>query len=379
MSVEHLTPEAVAGWREGKLAPRDRLRTVRHLGECASCRELVIAPDGTDRLEAAFQNGEDHPQYHDFEALADGQADPVARDLLLSHLAGCASCAGEYSDLAAFRSEIGAAKTAKLRPNRWALPAAVAALAVIAIFVVRTSNQAETRPAESGVVQTASLRTSLRDAGTTIGIDSTGVFRGLEGVPAEDRRLMRDVLQSGKLPVSADAARLKRTKEVRLGGSPEPVQALTALAPMGTVVPERNPRFHWDASGDARNFVVSVYTMDFELVAKSGVLTTNAWTPEQPLAEGSTYVWTVSAEIDGKTVTVPWAPEPEALFRVATAAERERLTAAKTAAPDCFLLEAAVASRLGMVDIARHALAKLQAANPRSPVVASLSRQLLQL
>lgn len=363
----HLDSESLASWRK-------RPDAVRHLGECAACRDLVNVAEGIARLEPALIGRDEHPQYHHLEALVDGEADPVAHDLLLFHLSKCETCAGEYRDLAAFRAELGE-KARKPWVVRWALPAS-AALAAIALVAVYVERAPKTSAPPAATVRTASLNTSLHDAGTTIGLDATGAFRGLDKIPTNDRELLREVLQSQTLPVSAEAARLKRAREVRLGGEPAPAPTFEPAGPAGTVVPEQSPRFHWGAPAGARNFIVSVYTTDFEPVVKSHTLATNEWTANQSLEDGRTYVWTVSAEIDGKRVTVPAAPEPEALFRVATAAEREELRDARSAAPGCALLEATVAARLGMMDVARQAMAKLEATNQGSPVVASLDRQL---
>src|SRR5262249_3135984 len=159
----------------------------------------------------------------------------------------------------------------------WVLPAAVLAVTtVLLVYVGRPSKPAAPAPAASV------LTTSLRDAGTTIGLDGSGTFRGYEGIPASERDLLRQVLQSGMLPVPAEAAKLKRRRDVRLGAAaPSPV--FEASDPTGTVVPEQRPRFRWNAPAGAQNFVVSVYTMSFEPVTKSGTLTTDEWTPDQAL------------------------------------------------------------------------------------------------
>ncbi len=377
--MTHLTQETIAGWRSRTLAPSERLATVRHLGECKECRELVNSPAGISRLEAAFGEPDGHPSYEDLEALADGKAgaaaDPVAHDLISFHLANCTTCAGEYNDLVAFRASLQK-KAPERRRIGWMLPAAaaVAAVALVAVIAMRTPHTTK-RESSTGTQSAAQLTAALHDAGTTIGLDSTGALRGLDNIPDADRDILRQALQSQTLPLFVESG-LKRATEVRLGGPPSAASGFSELSPTGTVVPEPTPRFHWNAPKGANNFIVSVYTKDFEPVMISHPLADKEWTPDKPLVDGASYVWIVSALVDGRRVTAPRAPEPEALFRVATREERQHLQAARQAVRGSDLLEAAVAAHLGMIETARQALARLEAANPGSPVVAALTRQL---
>src|SRR5262249_8545827 len=64
------------------------------------------------------------------------------------------------------------------------------------------------------------------------------------------------------------------------------------------------------------------------LVQESREVTATAWQAAEPLKRGSVYLWQVTAIIDGKEITAPAAPMPEARFKIldtAKAIELEQL------------------------------------------------------
>jgi hypothetical protein len=218
---------------------------------------------------------------------------------------------------------------------------------------------------------------TVHDAGTLVGLDASGMLQGLAGASKDQRALVRRVLQTGILPAAPDSiSRLRRNREV-LPGAPQSSKAeFTALQPMGTVVPGTRPRFTWKAPPGATKFIVSVYTTNFEPAAKSPELTTGEWLCDKPLTDGTAYLWTVSGVVAGRRLLDPRTPEPEARFRVATPEERSQIEAAEALNQPSDLLQAALAARLGMFDVARAALSRLETANPGSPLVTSLSQTL---
>jgi hypothetical protein len=201
----------------------------------------------------------------------------------------------------------------------------------------------------------------LADSGKTITLDADGHLRGLEQAPPELQALVARALRDKTLPPAPALADLQRPPDTLLGGTLPgdgvSAQKLFGFEPAGVVTPDTHPRFQWRAPAGARSYVVAVYTTDFQQVAVSSPIATPEWTCTQALKPGTTYLWTVSAVINGSRVTAPSAPEPEARFRVATDAERSELQAARATGSQFAV--AVTATRLGMLGEAHRALERL--------------------
>src|SRR5438874_2373029 len=78
--------------------------------------------------------------------------------------------------------------------------------------------------------------------------------------------------------------------------------------------PSPRREFSWPAVPDAK-FVVSVVAGD-DVVARSGTLDRNRWTPEQPLTRGRAYAWQVRVIRGAGVETLPAPPRPNPRFRV---------------------------------------------------------------
>jgi hypothetical protein len=348
---------------------------VRHLAECETCRELAGRPEAAARVLGAIEGKSEHLTYAELEALADGRVEEGARQLFALHSATCPTCAAEYEDLAGFRRSLRPLKAERVK-GYLAIATLVAAGVVFGTFVMkrvidRTVSQDQARHAP------VALAVTVHDAGAVVALDANGMLKGLGSASAEQRALVMQVLQTGNLPAGPDSmSKLRRNREVLLGAPQNSKAEFTALQPMGTVVPGPRPRFTWKAPPEAAKFIVSVYTANFEPAAQSRELTTSDWLCDKPLSDGMTYLWTVSGVVAGKRVSHPRTPEPEARFRVATHEERSEIEAAGALTQPSDLLQAALAARLGMFDVTRAALSRLERANPGSPLVASLAQTL---
>jgi hypothetical protein len=98
--------------------------------------------------------------------------------------------------------------------------------------------------------------------------------------------------------------------------------------PVGTVVQNEQPTFRWQALPEATSYTVYILDLNFHVLYKSHPLSTNLWTIPQPLERGAVYVWQVTAAKNGREITSPSAPMPEARFQIlgqAKAGELQRL------------------------------------------------------
>jgi hypothetical protein len=361
----HFTPEVAEAWRDRQLQPEDRLRWLRHLADCALCRDMVIGSPDFERLQAGFERKTfrtEHLDYEELEALTDGRASSGEREDFLSHIGRCPGCAAELTDLKALRA--GLKNGARRRWLFILAPAAIALGLVVVVQQIRTTSH-----------QPALLATSVSDSGRVIGLNDKGAVVGFEMASEEQRSLLRVTLGKLRLPHPENET-LARKREVLLGGSGQTESVIRPMSPAGVVVADRTPRFTWEAPPSSGKFIISIYSTDFEEVAGSTEIAEHQWTPSAPLVAGRTYLWTVSGIVEGRRVTAPRAPEPEARFRIATPEEVQTLRAAEELAPHSDLLIAAVAAHLGMKDVAKASVRQLEISNPGSPLVTALSASL---
>ncbi|MBI3653297.1 MAG: zf-HC2 domain-containing protein [Acidobacteria bacterium] len=106
-------------------------------------------------------------------------------------------------------------------------------------------------------------------------------------------------------------------------------EAFALLTPVGTVIQNDRPTFRWQALDGATAYTVFVLDSNFQVIVKSAPLTGTSWTAPQALKRGALYAWQVTANQNGKTLTAPTAPLPEARFKIlaqANSDELQRLT-----------------------------------------------------
>jgi len=96
----HPDAEALERYRRRAAPPAELLATDAHVASCDRCYGAVRAEADAIELPA---NGQAHVTYEELEAFVDGRAAALDRELLAAHVAFCALCSNELSDLAATR------------------------------------------------------------------------------------------------------------------------------------------------------------------------------------------------------------------------------------------------------------------------------------
>lgn len=369
----HIADGTLLAWKLRLLPAAEIPGVAKHLEECADCRNKTISSGDAARLGQALsgQGGDApvrHLEYEDLEDLVDG------RDLAQTfekHLAVCDMCRRELDDLREFRSAEFRGVMERRRPARqtryytWPAAGLIAAAAVL-VFAVMPRKSVVAPPGASVVVESVA---SVNDSGRVISLDAAGGVHGISGARADQVALVAAALKTGSIPDATREPGLLRKREVQLGGSATGSRTFSLVAPVGSVVEALSPRLQWIRPPGASGVVVAVFSTAFEAVAESSVLSADEWTVSRPLKDGETYLWSVSGIVRGERVTAPRAPEPEARFRVATAAERAEMAAARAVSPPSDLLLALVAGRLGMRDAARASLGRLAKSNADSQIV----------
>lgn len=392
-----------------------------HLGECEACRTRVEA--GLDIDAAFFAVREETFAGDTSEHLTNEQtADYVDKNLAgdelqfaTDHLSSCEQCAFAVEDLRAFRNQIAPSLDREYGPTqetpvmreswrqkfvslfRMPVPAfGAAALAILLLsfigWTVWRTRKEETRE-EVAVVPAPSLQPSpsaapsvevqpepapvvaqLNDGAGVVSVDQQGKLSGVETLPPAYQELVRKTLTSQRIERSSQLQGLTRPSSSLMGANEQ--QEFSVLAPAGTVLISDRPVFRWTGLEAATGYVVEVYDSQFKKVLASPEVTTFSWNATQSLPRGQVYSWQVKAVKDGREVTVPRPPAPQAKFRVLDQESSNEISRAKRAYGSSHLTLALLYAKAGLLNEAEQELRLLQKANPQSEIVRKLLRQL---
>lgn len=337
MSENHVTPAMLQRLRRQELDSAELLKVVRHLGDCSECARKADAWVPS-RLTLAEDLGNE-PEHLDPETQlfpwVDGTIDDVGRLIVETHLEDCPICRAEAEDLRRLRR----AAPRPRRAQRWWTIAAALALITGAIVVSRRPPPPEASP---------SPRTTPRTAPVSY-------------ANAEWNALVAEAVRTRRLPAATGLAELSPgTDPLRGGESGE----AASLSPAGVVAATARPRFRWPAADGRATYTVAVFDGSSE-VAASGVLTAAEWTPPSDLPAERTLAWQVEVTSGGKHFIIPTPPAPPALFRIASAADRAQIDAARSRYPHDHLLHAVLYARAGLTAEADAALQRAAAAGDR--------------
>jgi hypothetical protein len=220
-------------------------------------------------------------------------------------------------------------------------------------------------PARRSAVPTEYQTAVAQRDGDRVTLDGAGRVAGLESLSPSERQAVARVLQTQQVEAPALLASLGEGAETLRGGGGRGV-SFPVLGPVGTAVNTDRPTFRWRALGGADSYVVSVYDRDFRKVAASAPQTGTEWTIESPLVRGRVYSWHVSASVEGREVTSPEQPAPEAKFVVLDEAKSEELSRARRSYKDSHLTLGALYARAGLLDEAEREFRSALRAQPRS-------------
>ncbi|MDQ2944408.1 MAG: hypothetical protein M3Y27_00410 [Acidobacteriota bacterium] len=322
--MTHLSSELLNAYREQRLTGDDLLNAGDHLAECAQCRQLAGSKESSSavrQLRSEFKPA--HATYVQIEAYAEGRLeDPAAKE----HLKDCVQCHSEAEDLRKFVVESNIQRRQPLRPRWWwiAAPALAAAMAWLAFT------------GWSGSPSKPARATAQRPAPGT-------------GLPAELAKLKDDALRTGSVGIPAEVRSLAGTPNVLLGRSPAP-DSVALTNPVATATLSDRPLFQWNPIPGAAWYRVGIFDSHVFQVADSGKLTTASWTPERPLVPGRVYAWQLSALVQGRTITAPRPPAPQARFMVLPQAETVRLRALAQQYSGDLVLVGILYARAGALD-----------------------------
>jgi hypothetical protein len=219
---------------------------------------------------------------------------------------------------------------------------------------------------------------ALNDRSRRIVLDQQGNLEGLEAFPLSYQRTVKNVLTTQRLETPSLLASLIGRAGTLMGGSGEGV-SFALLSPVGTVVESDRPTLRWRPLNEATSYTVTVYDSNFNSVATSPSLPGTEWTVPRALQRGAIYSWQVTALKDGREMTSPRPPAPEARFGVLEQQKANDLGRAKETYSDSHLVLGILYGKNGLLDDAEQEFQALLDANPRSPVPQKLLRNLKAL
>ncbi|HZS44016.1 MAG TPA: hypothetical protein VFC63_02855 [Blastocatellia bacterium] len=360
-------------------------------------------------LESIGEADLTHLQYEEMAAYVDGKCDDVEREIIDSHISICNFCADELRDLKEFSGTVIIPKNVEVAlPAKvsfwqgvtsfwspaskrfWIAGLSFAALLIIGISVVLISkhskpdvalapplpNKSDNPPAAAtGAPPTVSIPdqivATLKDNSGEITLSQSGGLNGLENLSESERQIVKDALQTEKVSLPSDIKTLIG-KAGTLMGEPDSGPAFKVLRPLGTVVQTDRPSFQWQKLEGSTIYTITIFDPNFNKVADSGPLQTTTWRSNVSLKSGATYLWQVTAVKDGKEITVPAAPAPEAKFRVVSRSVSEELNQIKQQSGSSHLVMGTFYAKNGLLDDAEKEFQALVAANPDSAVAKKL-------
>ena len=378
MKGDHLTAAELSAYHQSQLPAADTLLASDHLAECSECRAGLLQL-GNPAAAAASAEQTREPSYEELAGWINDELDPLTRREVADSLTRSARARADLADLAHFRTEMNALpardhtdapSTTHARRRgiaRRMMPlAATALLGGAAIWWITQSNS---EPRDF---------VTLRDGDRVLGFANDGRSTDLAALPADVTGEVADVIRSGRIDLAPDIAALVGRRGT-LAGPDEVESSLRVIEPVGTAVRDFRPRFRWASAEEAAAYQINVVEETSGALVASEQLPPDAteWQPREPLAAGEAYQWEVQAVRDGNVVAnSPTPPDPEARFRVLTAAKLADLDEVKRASGGSHLVMGVANARAGLIDEAMREFRLLSEQNPDAELPRRLLAQL---
>ncbi|MCI0337940.1 MAG: tetratricopeptide repeat protein, partial [Acidobacteria bacterium] len=229
------------------------------------------------------------------------------------------------------------------------------------------------QPSIQGIVPKNEIAV-LKDGGTEVRIDKSGMIIGAGALPPDLQRLIKETLlaENIKKPAVLDEV---DSEQGPLRGIESGKSRFRLLSPGRTVISEQQPTFKWEPLEGVSGYEVIVGDSFGRMSANSGHLPADAtqWTSAAPLKRGEVYSWVVEATINGERIITPVPPDREMKFKVLDEKSARRLEALKKNTSSHLALGMFYA-REGMIEEAEREFQQLLNDNPNSPIAAALLR-----
>ena len=424
----HLSNELVERFHAQALTRKDRSVIYDHVLACETCRQLVVTPQTeavalealTKRLVTPEREEPYHLDLETIEAFVDDKLDALDRSTAKLHLEYCTECSSEVEDLreslatmkAVPHTRVVEHQASETVSRRFSMPLriaavialiAVATVALIGVLKWRSNNPgittgsqptpfaspqlpvlapspnsgpnppnlAENPPPSKKPGEETRRVIAVKDGPHEIAIDEAGNVVGASSLSAETRQAVKEALTEERLnrPSVLDQVASAEVSERGPSGTEERIRI---IYPVRTVVGDTKPTLRWTPLKTAEAYRIEIADETFHQVAKSEDLpaTTGTWATTTPLKRGGIYTWTIRAvnkEGDASAIV------SQGKFKVLSQDKVPELNQLKTNTQSHFALGVFYA-REGMVGDAEHEFRILLKANPNSPVLKKLIR-----
>jgi hypothetical protein len=410
---DHLSEEQIARYRGRRTPAEELLRVDDHISQCAECRErlasrneLRVALKGLDTrpllgqqrnvrpapLEAASRGTylqdmsatsppgapqAEHLTYEELEAYVDGKMSDADRGIAGAHLEFCQACSDDVRDLNTFKVDLANSKGQRkksswvalvalwLTPRRAALTLGMAAFVVLAVKVARWQS------APPRGVPSAEIANS----------NSTGkeTLSAINALSPEEKSAVFEAISQQKIRLPDVLAELQGRPETLLGHQEQGAR-FEVLEPLAEVVSDVKPEFRWQLLAGAATYSVAIFDANLNPVQSSPPLGATRWTAARPLKRGQVYLWQVTAKLsDGKSVSAPKPPRPEARFRVLDQRKADELTQFKATHPEAHLALGILYARAGLLQLGENELKQISESQPEYRLAQNLLKSIQQI
>lgn len=376
----HLTPAEMAGYVQGNLDEVSIETADSHLEVCDECVRAVaqlraaadadsFAPAGAEATGGKQQNYGEHTNTG-FMAFLTAQHRPAQFASLLLLVFGLV-----LTTMLFIRSRDGQPAQPLIARDEGANPTANKR------DTFQSNSQTESPPiadksaagvnGEQSPSQGGEVKIQDDSTATAPGFDEGGSGVGVEQLSPSSRQAIKLALTRQSLERPQVLAELHGARGTLLSDSGDGLP-FHLLSPLGKVLQSSAPTFRWRPLDGASSYAVTVTDDQLNEVATSGPLTRTEWTSPMPLKRGGIYSWQVTAFKDGKEVTSPVMPAPQARFKVLDQAQHEELNLMKRAFPNNHLALGVLYTRAGLLDEAEREFQALLKTTPRSAVARKL-------
>jgi len=343
--IEHLPPDKIELFLARSLAPDELLAAARHLSNCEECRLKIDQATLSARIHRIREEmrESEHLSYEQLEAYVDDSLTLADRITVSEHLDLCASCLKEARDLESLRDALEAYPRASrvaattVEPSQkflsafqtksyrivWAVAALMIAVVAAGLFVWRSGNPLEIAqsPTQNQDDKNNDARSAPPDPDQLSPPPPSNANTAAH--EPEYESVIKQAVANERIAQPATIKDLTGKASTLMGRGEDTTFVL--LSPAGTLILSDRPTFRWQRLEGASAYKVAVLDTSFNVVMESGPIAQTQWTASRSLARGRVYLWQVTASRDGREITAPAAPQPEARFKIVSRVKAKEL------------------------------------------------------
>jgi hypothetical protein len=198
-------------------------------------------------------------------------------------------------------------------------------------------------------------------------------------LPAEEKSAVFEAISQQKIRPPDVLTELQGRPETLLGHQEQDAR-FEVLEPLAEVVSDVKPEFRWQPLAGAATYSVAIFDANVNPVQSSPPLGVARWTAARPLKRGQVYLWQVTAKLsDGKSVSAPKPPRPEARFRVLDQRQADELSQFKATYPEAHLALGILYARAGLLQLGENELKQISESHPEYRLAQNLLKSIQQI